>query len=63
LSAFQKHVRQGWIPVAVVFGEESAECSFLPVHAGITLTGADLKAVSAEGKAQIRALLGGPDPS
>jgi hypothetical protein len=45
LHTFHRHVAHGWVPVAITFGDDSPDCSFLLIHAGIAITGADLGVV------------------
>jgi hypothetical protein len=56
-AALAPHLHGGWCPVAIAVGDDSPECSFLPVLAGLALTRADLQVVSRAGLAQLCAVL------
>jgi hypothetical protein len=54
-AAFTRFLAQGWVPVAVAYGDESANATFLPVVAGLTLVGVPQALVIEEG---MKAIIG-----
>jgi hypothetical protein len=48
-AAFTPCLAEGWVPVAVAYGDESADATFLPVVAGLALVEVPYAVVTEEG--------------
>jgi hypothetical protein len=58
LYQFQRPAQTGWVPVAIAYGDDGPDCAFVPILAGVALTGAKLDVVYETAAAALRAARG-----